>query len=510
LNRSAAIKVISSLILVFLLSVIIRYPNINRPLSKHHEFVTAIPLRVLQIWEKEGAIKFHFNPVMNYSGEANKNINNNASTTGTMLDQEGNYYYVSHPQFAYIFPYLVFQVFHIKANVLSLEIFHLVINFFSAAFIYLIICLLAIQKPFKKLFIPGLVGFIVYVFSPGILWFQANTYMSDMVVQLPFILAVYTMLKLLMRKRFYSTKYLFFYALFLFLMIYTSWLGLFFAMAVFVYSILKLRYQKVFIPLIFITIGVSFFTLILIFKQYSLINGSEAYVIQMLDRFAERGSLGGETFLEFVLKKSLGLKSLLYNYITSFLPIFLLLVVFVWLSISKEKLGFVFTKHGIRFVWLSTLPVVFLHFVLLNYSGHDFVSMYGALFLSVVVGILYDKLKRKKVLSNYLLNGGIVFTVILSIGMYYYINRPGEYSCKGDTYATSKNIGEFIKENALDNEIVYLTGNVILDPQLIVYAERNILRISEEEIEKVLIENEGVCFIVEKDLTVLVKRKEDV
>lgn len=510
MNRSATIKVIFSLILVFLVSVLVRYPNINRPLSKHHEFVTAIPLRVLQIWEKEGAVKYHFNPVMNYAGKANKNINNNASTTGTMVDDEGNYYYVSHPQFAYIFPYVVFKLFNIKATVLSLEIFHLVINFFSAAFIYLIICLLAIQKPFKKLFIPGLIGFVVYVFSPGILWFQANTYMSDMLVQLPFILAVYTMLKLLMRERFYSTKYLFYYALFLFLMIYTSWLGLFFAMAVFVYSIIKLRYQKVFIPLIFITIGVSLFTLVLIFKQYSLINGSEAYVIQMLDRFSERGSLGGETIFGFLLRKGLELKILLFTYITSFLPIFILLAVFAWLSISKKKLGFVFTKNGIRFLWLSTLPVVFLHFALLNYSGHDFVSIYGALFLSVVVGILYDKLKRRQVLSNYMLNGGIVVTVLLSVAMYYYINKPGEYSWKGDFYATSKNIGEFIKENAKDDEVVYLTGNVILDPQLIVYAERNIVRIFEEDIAKVLEENLGVCFVVAKDGNVIIKRKGDV
>lgn len=495
---------------MFLISVLVRYPNINRPLSKHHEFVTAIPLRVLQIWEKEGAAKYHFNPVMNYPGKANKNINNNASTTGTMLDEGGNYYYVSHPQFAYIFPYVVFKLFHIKATVLSLEIFHLVINFFSAAFIYLIICLLAIQKPFKKLFIPGLIGFVVYVFSPGILWFQANTYMSDMLVQLPFILAVYTMLKLLMRKRFYSTKYLFFYALFLFLMIYTSWLGLFFAMAVFVYSIIKLRYQKVFIPLIFITIGVSLFTLFLIFKQYSLINGSEAYIIQMMDRFSERGSFGGETIFGFILRKLIELKVVLFTYVTSFLPIFLLLTLFVWLSISKEKLGFVFTKHGIRFLWLSTLPVLFLHFVLLNYSGHDFVSMHGALFLAVVVGILYDKLKRKQVLSNFMLNGGIVLTVLLSVVMYYYINMPGEYSWKGDLYATSKNIGEFIKENAQDDEIVYLTGNVTLDPQLIVYAERNIVRISEEEITKVLNENKGVCFVVGKDNHVSIKRRSDV
>ncbi len=499
LNRSAAIKVISILVLVFLVSVLLRYPNLNRPLSKHHEFVTAIPLRVLQIWQKEGASKFNFNPVMNYKGEANKFINNHSSTTGTVIDKEGNYYYVSHPQFAYIFPYLVFKIFNIKATVLSIQVFHLVVNFFSAAFIYLIICLLSIQKPFKRLFIPGFIGFVVYLFSPGVLWFQSNTYMSDMLVQLPFILAVYTILKLLMRKRFYSTKYLLYYALFLFLMIYTSWLGVFFAFAVFVYSIIKLRYQKVFIPLIFVTIGVSVFTLFLIFKQYSLINGSEAYIVQMYQRFAVRGSLHGHSFLSFIYGKLIELKAILFSYITSYLPIFILLVSFAWLSISKSKMKFVFTKNGIRFLWLSTLPVLFLHFVLMNYSGHDFVSLYGSLFLSVVIGILYDKLKRSKIISPYFLNGGILATVVLSVIIYYAINLPGTHSIKGDLYATSMNIGKFIKKDAKENERIYIAGDFVLDPQLIVYAERNMIKISEEKIDSVLIKDKSVCYLIQKD-----------
>ena len=509
LNRSSTIKVVFTLVLVFLLSVIVRYPNINRPLSKHHEFVTAIPLRVLQIWQKDGAAKYNFNPVMNYAGKANKNINNHASTIGNMKDNDGNFYYVSHPQFAYIFPYLVFKILHIKATVLSLEIFHLVVNFFSAAFIYLIICLLSIQKPFNKLFIPGLIGFAVYVFNPAVLWFQCNTYMSDMLVQLPFILAVYTILKLLMRKRFYSVKYLLYYALFLFLMIYTSWLGLFFAFAVLIYSLLKLREEKVFLPLILITVFVSFFTLVLIIEQYGTINGLDAYIVQMQDRFSVRGSTSGDSFIRFVIIKIVEIKTLLLNYITSYLPIFILIVSFVYLVVSKAKLGFVFTKNGIRFLWLSILPVVLLHFVLLNYSGHDFVSLYGSLFLSVVIGILYDKLKRGKVMLPYIINGGILATIFLSIAIYYFINRPGKYSWKGDLYATSKNIGEYIKQEAKPNEVVFLAGDVVLDPQLIVYAERNIKKIplNNYKIDSVLKIEPSICFIKNKDKKIEFRRK---
>lgn len=506
MNRAGVIKVTGILLLIFLISVLVRYPNINRPLSKHHEFITAIPLRVLQIWDAEGASKFNFNPVMNYAGEANKNINNHASTSGGMKDEFGNFYYVSHPQFAYIFPHLVFKALHIKPTVLSLEIFHLFVNFFSAVFIYLITCLLSIQRPFKQIFIPGLIAFIVYLFSPAVLWFQCNTYMSDTLVHLPFILAVYTILKLLMRKRFYSPKYLFYYALFLFLMIYTSFLGLFFAAAVFFYALIKLRKENVFIPLMIVTLGVSFFTLVLIIKQYSLINGGEAYVLQMMDRFSERGSAGGHGIMGFLHRTYYNLKIIFLNYATSYLPIFVLLGFFAFLSLKKTKMGLMFTKNGYRFLWLSALPVLMLHAVLLNYSGHDFVMLYGSLFLAVLVGILYDKLKRSEVLTPFVLNLGIFMVVLSSIALYYYINMPGQHSWKGDYYATSKDVGLFIKDNAQANEVVYIKGEIEIDPQLIVYAERNILRYNASHIDSSLLKLNSVVFSVNKDLNISIER----
>lgn len=506
MNRAATIKVLSTLILIFLVSVLVRYPNINRPLSKHYESVTAIPLRVLQIWAIEGAEKFHYNPVMNYSGKANKYINNNASKSDKMIDEAGNYYYVSQPQFAFILPHLIFELFHIKPTVLSLEIFHLFINFFSAVFIYLITCLLSIQRPFKQVFIPGLIAFSVYLFSPAVLWFQANTYMSDTLVQLPFILAVYTILKLLMRKRFYSIKYLLYYAIFLFLMIYTSFLGIFFAASVFLYSLIKLRRETVFLPLIFVTLLISFFAVFTITKQYSQINGLEAYLIQMIEQISENGIFSGETFFGFLTRKMMELKYLFFNYATSYLPIFLLLISFGFLTLSKAKMGLVFTKNGYRFLWFSALPILIFHFILLDYSGHDFVMLYAAVFLSVLVGILYDKLKRAKILSPYLINASVVLVIVLSLGIYYYINRPGDYSWKGDYYAQSKEIGLFIKNNAKADEVVYLQGNIVLDPQLIVYAERNIIKLPKTNIDSSLLKQKSIIFTVDENLNIEITR----
>ncbi|MEZ4979111.1 MAG: hypothetical protein R2772_07420 [Chitinophagales bacterium] len=482
MKRTISIPTILLLIGIFLVSVLIRIPNLNRPLSKHHEFVSAVSLRVMSIWEKDGAWKYRFNPVMSYPNEADKYINNWASTTGEMLDKEGNYYYVSHPPFAYILPYAFFQLLHLKVNVLNLQIFHLLVNFICALFIYLIVCLLGEQKPFARIYWSGIVGYLVYLFSAGVLWFQSNTYMSDMLVHLFFVLSVYTMLKLLMRKKFFSPKYLVLYAIFLFLMIYTSWLGLFFAFSVFLYSFIKLRKEKVFIPLNLITLLVSVAALALFIYQYSLIAGFDVLKNQLLNRLGERGSLSENTSLLQQLKHLAYLIYLmLKGYITSYFPLFLLLVGFVYLTITRAKLRIVFTKNGYRFLWLSTLPVILLHFFLLNYSGHDFVSLYGSLFLSVLIAILYDKLKKAQTLSNYQLNGGITALVLLSILSYFYINKPGAYSFKNDYYAQSMDLGEQVKTEAKKDQVVFILGKLSVDPQLIYYAERNIVKITSKE-----------------------------
>ncbi len=470
--------------LIFLLSIIVRLPNINRPLSKHHEFITAISLRVINIWQDENASKYHFNPVMNYKGTVNKHINNWASTTGKMVDKKGNYYYVSHPQFAYILPYAIFKLFNVKASVLSIEIFHLILNLICVVFIYLIVCLLAQQKPFYKPYKAGLVGASLYLFNPGVLWFQCNTYMSDTLVHVLFIINVYIVLKLLMRKKYWSIKYLIYYAIGLFLMIYTSWLGIFFAFSIFIYSYIKLRKQSMYMPLNVTTFVITLSTLLLIYYQYQLISGSEAYLSQMFNRFTERGSMFQSHFFTKVI---LSILVMFKNYASSYLPLLLLISCFTILSLSNFRMKVVFTKNGYRFLWLSTLPVILLQLVLLNYIGHDFTSLYGSLFLAVLAAILYDKL-GKLYTNKKGLNTLVVISIITSISMYYYINKPGDISLSGTPYAIDKNLGEYIAKEAKSDEVVFAKNIPYLSPQIIYYAHRNVKRVEDSTQAKLFLE----------------------
>lgn len=480
MKKRFSFSVIIILITVFLLSVLVRLPNIDRPLSKHHEFVTAISLRIIDIWEMDGAAKYHFNPVMNYPGAANKYINKFASTTGKMVDANGNYYYVSHPPFAYIFPYLVFQLFHVKATVLAIEIFNLLTNFISALFIYLIIGTLRSWQSFERIDWIGLCGFVVYLFSAGVLWFQCNTYMSDMLVHLFFVAGTYYLLQLFINKR-TSGKYFILYAASLFLMIYTSWLGIFFAFSAFLYSAIRLTKEKISKLVVLTTILISIAAIGLFVYQYSLIDGIEDYLGQMQNRLQLRSGWQESSSFLMAVKKLLYFSGIIIvNYITSYLPFILLLGFFIYKTMNN-RIHLKFDQRNFLFIWISVLPVVLLHAFLSEYSGHDFVSLYGSLFLSVAIALFFDKLHRNKSIPVKRLQLLLLLSIIISVISYYYINKPGKFSLRGDEYSISEQLGLAIKNTSTNDAVIFTIGNAGIDPQLIYYAQRNIKEVTTKQ-----------------------------
>lgn len=468
-------KTLPVLLFVFLLSVLVRLPELNRPLSKHHEFCTAVTLRILQIWYDNGIEKYNYNPVMTYNNPADKFINNDANTSGQMHDAEGNYYYVSHPPFAYYFPFVIFKTLHIRPDVLPLQILNMCFGLLSAIFVYFTVCLLSFNRARSYLHFPSFIAYTVYLFLPPTLWFQGNVYMSDMAVHLPFVIGVYIVLKMILRQKFTVPKYIFGYTLVLFIMVYTSWLGVFFAFGVVVYSLMHARDIKGFRVLIWLTVIVTFFTLRLITYQYSQINGLEAYIHEIVRRYMVRGSVEhlNKGFLHFFFSYFILLKDIAYNYLVNYLAIYLLIAGFVWISFTKAKLKIVFSDNGYRFVWLAVLPVVLMHLVFMQYSSQDFTVLYASLFFSVLIGILYDKVKKSGVFSEKKINGFVMLTIGLSIGQFYLTNLPGSHSLKGVYYDNEKRIGEYIKLNSSKDIVVWM--NEKPSPQVVFYAGRNIL-----------------------------------
>jgi len=473
-------KTFPVLVGIFLLSVALRLPQLGRPLSKHHEFCTAVSLRILEIWYDNGIERYQFNPVMTYNNEADKHINNFANATGRVKDVSGNFYYVSHPPFAYYFPFYIYKILHYRPDVTSLQIINYFLHFLAAIFVYFTVCLLSFNRARSHLHIPSFIAFSFYVFAPPTLWFQGNVYMSDMAVQTPFVIGVYVVLKMIIRQKFLVPKYILFYCIMLFIMMYTSWLGFFFAAAVVIYSLLHVRQIKEFRVLIWSTIIIGIFTLRLITYQYSLIAGAEAYFSELFHRYLIRGSIGAVNggFWGFFVSYLKYIKNIIYNYGVNYIIFYLFISSFIFFVFSKKKLKITFTENGYRFIWLSVLPILLMHFFFLNYSEHDFTVLYASLFLSVLVGIFYDKAKKSNSIKIETLNL-IYFTAIVVLCIQFTVsNLPGSKNIKGYKYDTEQSIAEQIKNNTNAEQVLFSYEK--FEPQVIYYAKRNILYITNE------------------------------
>lgn len=420
--------------------------------------MTAISLRVLQIWQEEGAQRVHFSPVMNFAGEANKGINNHANPSGKTMDAEGNNYYTSHPPFAFILPYFCFEVLQLEANVLNLQLFNLLFSILSCFIVYAIA-----QTIFSANRRYALISLAFYAFSPAVLWFQTNTYMSDILVHFFFLLQVLLFLKVRTQFSKTSAALLFITS---FLMIYTSWLGVLstsIAVTLLFLSHSTLGKRRWLLAICgILTIGAA---LTLILVQYAQINGWNSIWEHFSYRFQVRGSNSIENQDNLFFSKLREIGTILFNYTVNFGLLTLLFLLFLtrWRKKAAVKM-----QELKPFLALAIVPVVLLNVLLLNYCGQDFTVLYGSIFLSIIAAFMLStwKLSHQTVILAIILSSNIV--------LYYGVNRPGDTSWKGDRYDASLKLAQKIVQTVPKNEVAVFFGEDI-DPMTLVYAKRNVL-----------------------------------
>lgn len=471
------------LVFLFLISILVRLPLLNRPLSKHHEFCTAIALRIIASWQENGIKNLKFKPATNFGRNEDKFINNYASASGKMKDELGNYYYISHPPLAYYIPFSFFQLVGIKANVLPLQVFNLLIHALCAVGVFLIVGCLYPKE--NELNFPAIAAYAVYLFNPASLWFQSNVYMSDMMVQLPFVFAVLVCTKMLLYEH-HLLKRSIILLLLCFAMVYTSWLGVFFCIATVILIFRgKLMFSLALIEILFTALVLG---LGIAFLQYSKIAGIENLKEELACRFAQRSSLHG---WQIFLSNMFGV---IKNYFFNYAAMYLFLtgsVLSVYLIRRRIRMGAILSNV----LAISVLPIILLHLVLSDYSGHDFTVLYATLPFSIFTGFLAERLYGH-VSIKFLIFGTGMF-VLLNIAQFYYINRPGEISQSGDRYDTFMNEGTFIKQHANADEIVFAL-NYKPSPETIWYAHVNIKTVSSEAEARVFLQarklNKGVIF----------------
>ncbi len=441
------------LLATILVSIAIRIPNLNRPLSKHHEFVTVHVLRVMQIWNEGGIARYHFAPVMNYAGTTNKFINNQSMGYS---DINGDYYYLSYPPFTFILPYIIFNAFHIPISALSLEWFNIIIHIVSAILLYGIVLRLA-QNEKNELI--ATLATVFFLLNPCSLWFCGNVYFADMLVIFFWMAAMYLLLLLRDEKNFILKIVLFCIALLM--GNYTEYLMLMFSAGALVYLFISRYERKKVIGLVILLCVIVPY--LLTAYQYSLIGGWPALLHQEVARYKSRSGYNYHNFPLVAITETL---IIIKNYIIHYISFIITLVTgTVFLLFERKKLPATNFK---TIFWLILIPILLHHLIFLNATMHDFQVLKSGILFSVICSVVICSLSSRWVITF------VCVILLINIADYYYVNKPGAFARNGDKYAADYHMAQTIKATANEDEVIFT--NIDVSPQLVYYTHRNICR----------------------------------
>ena len=149
-------------------------PYLDRPLSDHHEWVTAQTMIALDNLRTQGALAHLFTPIQTYPLPADKFVFNAGMK---VLDKDGNGYYTSFPPFAVIAPYLVLALFSLDVTVLNLQLFNLAGHLCGTLLIFFTLGRVLSHGPSSRT--AAAAGAVTYIFLAPNLWYGANVYSWD-------------------------------------------------------------------------------------------------------------------------------------------------------------------------------------------------------------------------------------------------------------------------------------------------------------------------------------------
>ncbi len=449
------------LIAIIAIYLTVRFSDINKPLD-YNGWSTAHSLITQQIWYENGIQNYNFSPVYTFNNQKDKNINN----IGGIKDNKDNFYYVSYPPFSFLLTFIIFKLFGIYPSLLPLNIFNTFLHIISAIFIYLLISLVLKYEKQRGVNRGAFMGFILYLFSPGNFWFYTNIYFVDVLANTFFIVGVYFILKIIWQKKSHSTIYLLLFGILIFISIYTEWLGLFFAISVLSYSLIKAKKDKRYLILFQVTVISAFISILLILFQYASISGFSDLMIELQNKFLTRGGFGSF----FKLKSYL---NVIYFYKTyySFEILILIILSLIYFYFQRGKIR-KWLKNKNAFLYFALAPVAlhYLFFFNFNYN-HSFSTLKSSTFLIIAISLLSHKIIRLFIwriekLYYILLTLFIVGSVV--IYKQHIFSNYGRYNYQL--------LGRSIKENSKIGDSIFICNypDGFIEPQVLYYSHRNI------------------------------------
>jgi hypothetical protein len=416
-NRNRFVN-LSLLVILFIVSILIRFDNLKTPMGRHHEYITAHVLCTNYMFYKYGASKYYFSPVINFDSEAEKKC----SKFHLLKDKENNFYYYSYPPFAFLLPHFVFSIFNCEPNVLGIRIISLIIHFCSALLIFILVLRFFNKSTADPVFFPALLSYFLYLFSTGNLWFHSQVYFADMLVQ-PLVLGLMVLLQkhlaTIGRNGFFFYSVLFLVS---FLAVYTEYLALFFVLFTGLFLLISSIKERRSVHFIFIaTIFLSAIMAIgLMLFQYSRIDSLDALIKAMTERYKIRSGYHNNASGGFNITETKSYENLSKFYYENYGPLLYFVLATVLVSLI-----FVFfrknrTTNGKQSNFLKLFIIIllsyFLHMAFLfNFNAiHDFGTLKFTLLAIPLCGFLIGTIY--KIVINDFAGLKKVFFIILGLG----------------------------------------------------------------------------------------------
>lgn len=453
-----------ALLVIFIVSVLIRIPNFDRPLSKHHEFNAAMVLIGMDYWnENGGPSSTYYTPVLNYSNPGDRNLD---LQTSLLTDAKGNLIYASFGAGWFLYPYYFFKLFSLTPSPATLTIFNLILS---------LICMLLVFSISRKVFseqdsnnpIKSLGVVFLYVLNPCTLWYAGNGYVHEVMVIPFFLMQVNLFIDFVKSESTFSKGKLLLYFLVTVLGVFADWLCIVWLIVTLIYALLRVGAERKWTLYLLVAIVTGLVSILLVIFHYGYYLGIVEYVTALANRYQSRGMLNIS-----IRSVSDILFKIVKHYLTSYLSLLLLISIFAGLYLIKffkrQKITFNLDTASKSILFLTFLTAFLHHIIFLEFTSvHEYAVLKSALFLSLATGTL---LFASKIPVKALF---LVFFVV-SITQYYYINRIGPISLNGDRYDYTEVTGKMIQKNAYNYEVVFVNDSK-MRPQISYYAKRTIL-----------------------------------
>jgi hypothetical protein len=405
--------------LLLLALIILRLPHINRPLSKHHDFVTAVFILNAESWAQAGGgQQFNYTPLLTYQGKANKILEK-----GLHIDPIGNHVYLSFGAGWYVLPYFFFKIFFIPFTPLTVHLFSILVGMVTAVMLYGLLFAVTNNKVY------AFAGTILYVLMPAPLWYGGTAFVQT-AMMLPLVLIILYFWHLFEKQSAnVNLKNLLSLTCAGFLLCYIDWLAVFLCSIMGIWALMAARQNKRYLWLTFTGAAISVMAVFLILWQFSAYLGWEQVINYWKSRFVDRSANTSE--FSFPMMVLLILKHLA----TGYLPLLLVLIVVVF----KAKIAWPLQRP----VWplWALAAIIPYNGLFLNWSAvHEFAWMAFGLIASIVVTVYIFPMFEQRFLVKLLL-----VTSIFSIVTYYTINLPGPVSWKGEAYNRQQKSGTIIR-----------------------------------------------------------------